>query len=111
MKLSYQQVANKPEEFMLLILEGPHVGRDKDLAAEVVCAVVDESNKQGDNGRFHVLSITLARNAIAIRLKLKESQLHDFKRHLEEAKIIFGGLASSVYFRTKYHHVPSVTPK
>ena len=82
---------------MLIIYEGPRVGEDPDIAAEIVRELIKESARLGDSQRAYVASLTIARNALAIRLKLNETQLRNEKQYLGEMKAIFGGIAQHVY--------------
>lgn len=90
-------------DHMLVIYEGSSViGHDPDVAAEVVRSVVTEAAKQGKAERFYVASVTLARTAIALKLRETSScQLTPAK--LREARVIFGAVVREAIARASRH--------
>ena len=74
-------------ERMVVVYEGAAVGADPEMAGKVIRAVVSEAARQA--GRIHVVSVTLARRNIALRLESPEV-ITDVQ--CLEAKHIFGAV-------------------
>jgi len=90
-----------PNHRIIPIYQGPKVGADADIAAEVVRALINEASRQIERGRFRVVSLTIAKDSLLIRLDLDDQQLQNEKQYLTEAKAVFGAIAADVYMKQR----------
>jgi len=88
-------------ERFIVFFEGVRVGEDPDVAAEVTRALVAEARKQGEQGKYRVRSLTLARDRLAIKLDLNAQELQNEEAYLRDARLVFRAVASAAYNRTR----------